>query len=196
MKQIKAILSAVAALVLVGCAHPITLSPDMQKIDAQASANKINKNVAYYIADDQRTKEITTPGGGGDKVSYLPYRDLETAFYKMLSNVFPSVTKLKSPTDAEAINKDNVAYVITPKIETDSHSPSAFTWPPTRFNVVLTCDIADAKGNPVITQKVDGEGKAEFDEFKLDHSLSAKRASEDAMLKMQQALLNAAELKK
>ncbi|RJF96335.1 hypothetical protein D3871_21030 [Noviherbaspirillum saxi] len=148
------------------------------------------------MSEDVRTKEVTTPGGGGDKVSYQPYRDMETAFYKMLTNVFGSVTKLKTAKDAEAISRNNVSYIITPEIVTNSSSPSPFTWPPTKFNVDLTCQITDALGNPVLTKSVSGEGNAEFSEFKSDFSLSGKRASQDALLKMQRVLLEAAELRK
>ena len=54
---------------------------------------------------------VVTPGGGGDKISYQPYRDIETAFYKMLTNVFGNVTKLKTPKDADAISRrQNVRF--------------------------------------------------------------------------------------
>ncbi|MBI1889306.1 MAG: hypothetical protein HYS18_01530 [Burkholderiales bacterium] len=195
--NIAKLLSSIAIVsALVGCAHPITINPDMSKIEPSAGAQPIKKNVAYYIADDVRTKEVVTPGGGGDRVSYQPYRDIETAFYKMLTNVFGNVVKLKSPKDAEAISKNNVAYVITPQLVTDSSSPSPFTWPPTKFKVDLTCSIADAAGNPILSKQVSGAGEAEFDEFKADFSLSARRASQDALLKMQQALSDAQELRK
>lgn len=188
--------SLIVVAALTGCAHPIVMSPDVAKIEPTSGIVPIKKNVAYYIAEDLRTKEVTTPGGGGDKVSYQPYRDMETAFYKMLTNVFGNVTKLKSPNDAEAISKNNVAYVITPQLLTDSSSPSPFTWPPTKFSVDLTCNISDAAGKTVATKKVSGAGNAEFDEFKADFSLSAKRASQDALLKMQQALADEPELRK
>jgi hypothetical protein len=196
MRIIKLVSSLFAAAILVGCAHPIMMTPDVAKIERDAASPPIRKDVAYFIADDLRSREVTTPGGGGDKVSYVPYRDIETGFYKMLTNVFGSVTKLKSPTDMEAIRKNNVAYVITPTVVTNSSSPSPFTWPPTQFYVELTCDITDANGNKVLSQKVMGEGRAEFDEFKSDFSLSAKRGSQDALLKMQRVLLEAPALRK
>jgi hypothetical protein len=31
------------------------------------------KKAAYYISDEDRAREVTTPGGGGDKVRYFPY---------------------------------------------------------------------------------------------------------------------------
>lgn len=195
--RITKLFSSIAVIAaLTGCAHPIVMSPDIGKIEPVANAQPIKKNVAYYIADDIRNKEVITPGGGGDKVSYQPYRDIETAFYKMLTNVFGNVTKLKTPKDADAISKNNIAYVITPQLVTDSSSPSPFTWPPTKFSVDLTCDIADAAGNAVASRKVSGTGAAEFAEFKADFSLSARRASQDALLKMQQALSDVPELRK
>lgn len=196
MRIAKLLTSLIAVAALVGCAHPIVMTPDIAKIEAPAGAQPVKKAVGYYIADDLRAMEVTTPGGGGDKVTYQPYRDIETAFYKMLTNVFGSVVKLKTPKDADAFSKNNVAYVITPRIVTDSSSPSPFTWPPTKFSVDLTCDVSDVTGNHVLTQKVSGLGQAEFSEFKSDFSLSAKRASEDALLKMQQALSAAPELRK
>jgi hypothetical protein len=195
MRVVSIISSIFVIAAITGCAHPIVISPDIGKIERDTSNNQITKNVAYYIPDDIKTKEVITPGGGGDKVSYHPYRDIETAFYKMLTNVFTNVTKLKTPQDAEALGKNNVSYIITPQLTTDSSSPSPFTWPPTKFSMDLTCSVADAQGNVIITKKVSGEGKAEFSEFKSDFSLSGKRASEDALLKMQRALLETAELK-
>ncbi|HSW15551.1 MAG TPA: hypothetical protein VLI06_22065 [Solimonas sp.] len=184
-----------AAIALSGCAHSIAIGPDLAKIERDSSAQPIKKNVAYYIAEDVRNMEITTPGGGGDKVTYRPYKDTETAFYKMLTNVFASVSVLQSPNDAEAISKNNVSYVITPQLVTNSSSSSALTWPPTQFSVDMVCAINDASGNSIATKSVNGQGNAEFSEFKQDFSLSGKRASEDALLKMQRALLDSPELR-
>lgn len=190
------ILSIVVPVVLTACAHPIVISPNIEKIVVSKTNQPIQKNVAYFIADDLRAKQVTTPGGGGDKVSYLPYRDIEMAFYKMLTNVFPNATKLKTPNDAETIRKNGISYIITPSIVTDSSSPSPFTWPPTKFSAELSCNITDAAGNPILVAKVSGQGAAEFSEFKTDFSMSGKRATEDALLKMQRALLDAPELRR
>jgi hypothetical protein len=195
--RIAKLVSSIAAIVaLAGCAHPVVISPGIDKIERDTASKPIPKSVAYYISDDFRNKQVITPGGGGDRVSYQPYRDIETAFYKMLTNVFGNVVTLKNPKDAEALSKNNVSYIVTPQIVTNSSSPSPFTWPPTKFNVELTCAVTDAAGNPVTTQKVSGEGNAEFSEFKRDFSLSGKRAAQDALLKMQRALLETPDLRK
>ncbi|AXQ27266.1 hypothetical protein D0B54_00540 [Solimonas sp. K1W22B-7] len=178
-----------AAILLSGCAHTIAIGPDVAKIERDATAQPIKKSVGYYISEESRNLEVTTPGGGGDKVNYRPYKDTETAFYKMLTNVFDNVAVLQLPNDAEAISKNKVSYIITPQLVTNSSSSSALTWPPTDFTVDMTCTISDAAGNTVATKAVNGQGKAEFSEFKSDFSLSGKRASEDALLKMQRALL-------
>ncbi|MDP9108147.1 MAG: hypothetical protein M3N23_03635 [Pseudomonadota bacterium] len=185
-----------AAVIVTGCAHPITINPDFSKLERDAAQQPINKSVGYFIAPSVRDLPVETPGGGGDKVTYLPYRDLEPAIYKMLSNVFTGVTRLTSASGDPAVQKNNLVLIVTPKLTTTSSSPSPLTWPPTVFGVELSLDVADAAGKPVMTYKAVGEGKAEFSEFKVDFGLSARRASQDALLKMQKTLLNAPELRK
>lgn len=192
MRFTKLIFYVLIAAAVTGCAHPIVISPDISKIERDSSAQVIPKNVGYYILDD-REKEVTTSGGGGDKVRYKPYKDIETGFYKMLSNVFKSVSVLKSDKDA-AISKNEINYVISLDVSTNSSSSSMFTWPPTTFGVNLNCDIKDATGKNITSLLTVGEGHAEFDEFKSDFSLAGKRASQDALMKMQRALLGVPEL--
>jgi len=192
MNLIKRLALIAALAVLAGCAHDITVSPDIAKIDRPRSAERIDAPVAYYIPAELMMQKVTTPGGGGDKVSYTPYKDIETAFYKMLTNVFKSVTKAKGTTGADT---DGARFVIAPKIHTNSSSPSPFTWPPTRFTTEITSVITDASGKQVTTISVAAEGAAEFDEFKRNFSLSAQRSTEAVLLKLQDALLAAPELR-
>lgn len=192
--RVRLALTIAAALVVSACAHPMAIGPDISRIERDASLRPIERNVGYYIAPHKLEESVNTPGGGGDSVTYKPYRDIEAAFYKMLGNVFAGVTKLKSPNDAEAIGRNSISYVITPEITTNSSSSSIFTWPPTQFTVYLTCSIADQNGTPVTRTMVTGNGQAEFEEFKSDFSLSGKRAALDAILKMQDALLRHPEL--
>jgi hypothetical protein len=195
MRLNSAILYLVFIAIASGCAHPLTIGPDIAKIERSGNQQPIDKHVAYYIAADSRDKAVTTPGGGGDSVTYRPYRDIEAGYYKMLSNVFKGVTLLKTPNDAEAIGKNGVLYIITPEVSTDSSSPSPFTWPPTKFTVNLTCNIVDTTGKTIKAASVRGEGQAEYDEFKSDFSLSGRRATLDALLKMQNVLFNMPELR-
>ena len=48
-------------------------------------------------------------------------------------------------------------------------------------------------GAPVAQIKVQGEGRAEFDEFKSDFSLSAKRAAQDALRKLIKSIQDSAD---
>lgn len=195
MRPIRYIASVFAVALVAGCAHPILVSPDIAGIERDANSRPIEKNVGYYIPPEYRALAVTTPGGGGDKVTYYPYRDIETAFYKMLSNVFKDVTMLKTPDDAETISKRMVRYVFTPTITTNSSSSSNVTWVPTRFTLNLTCSITDGSGKTIARKSVTGEGRAEYFEFKSDYSLSAKRAARDALLKMQSVLMTSPELR-
>lgn len=190
MRTYFAIAAALGFALLGGCAHQIQITPNIGKIDRDIHTQpKIKQNVGYIISDEVAAQEVTTPGGGGDKIRYFPYRDTETGIYKMLTNVFESVTKLKNAGDNEAIVANKIDYVITTGLATNSSSPSAFTWPPTKFSVDMTCTVKDPSGKLIDTKKVIGEGRAEFDEFKADHGLAGKRATEDALLKMQARLL-------
>ncbi|MCG5262249.1 hypothetical protein EM868_11305 [Cupriavidus gilardii] len=187
--------AAAAALVaLAGCAHPIIIATD-KSAPAEPIEKKVQKNVGFVVPDNLLAKEVITPGGGGDKVSYLPYRDLELPLYSTLSNVFANATKLKSTDDRAAIEKAQLSYIVTPEITTDSSSDSAFTWPPTRFTVNMTCTVTDLSGNVVLKKVVTGQGNAEFAEFKKNFALSAQRASEDMLMKLQKMLDDAPELR-
>jgi hypothetical protein len=156
----------------------------------------IDKNVGYYISKENRDKQVITAGGGGDKVSYYPYKELEPALQKALSNVFHRVYTLQSPTDTQAIETQGIAYVFVPTISTNSSSDSVLTWPPTRFTVVLACKAVDPQGKTIWERQFTGEGAAEFGEFKSDFSLAAKRASASAFGQFQQALARDEELRR
>jgi hypothetical protein len=116
---------------------------------------------------------------------------MEAGFYKVLGNCFADVVRLKLSGDEAAFSQHKVGYIITPQLKTDSSSPSPFTWPPTRFTVDLSANITDSAG-----KTVQGVDHAEFDEFKMEYSLSGRRAMEDALQKLQQLLSDAKELGK
>lgn len=197
MKRIISTFCAVlATAALFGCAHPINMNPDLAAVKASDTAGPIDKHVGFHISDASKAIEVTTPGGGGDKVRYFPYRDLEPGFYKALSESFREVSKIANPRDRAAVKASGVALVITPEITTDSSSNSAFTWPPTKFTVTLTCTVVDANDQPLQALKVSGEGQASFSEFKANFSLAAVRASNDALAKLMKAIKESPELRK
>jgi len=175
-------LALVTVALLAACAHPISMEPS--KLPEISASNLVQKKVGYVITDANRTKEVTTPGGGGDKVSYFPYRDLEKGIRTALRAVYQDVTSLTSATDLAAIDQAGVSYVFTPEITTTSSSPSPFTWPPTQFTAEVSCTVTDAKGAVVAKVMANGQGAAEFSEFKSDFSLSARRAAADVVEKL------------
>lgn len=183
-----------SALLAVGCAHQINITPPLNTLDGN-NAVKINKTVGYYISPTDRAKEVETPGGGGDKVKYLPYPETEPALNKILTNLYANVVLVPSLEDKQFIASKQIAYIFVPSITTDSGSDSALTWPPTRFTVSLDTKAMGPNGNVVWQKKVKGEGKAEFSEFKHDFSLSARLASKQAFQNLQQAIAASAELR-
>lgn len=186
---LKALLISLTVLAT-GCAHQIQLTPDLAAVRG-VEATAIDKNAGYYISAVDKAKEVITPGGGGDKVKYYPYKDTEAVLNTVLSKVFARVYSVPSLTDEAFIQEKGITYIFKPAIKTDSHSSSAFTWPPTSFTFELTCEVTDAAGNTVWTKTVSAEGNAEFDEFKSDFSLSARRATEKAYTMMLEEIINA-----
>lgn len=176
------------AFLLGGCAHPIQLTPDPAALVGTGTAPKIDRSAVLLITDAQLAQEVITPGGGGDKVSYKPYKDLQTGIYVALGEVFTRVGLASSPNDPR-IGTDPATVVVTPTITTTSYSPSIFTWPPTIFTISLELAFRDPGGTKTVaTVRVQGEGRAEFDEFKSDFSLSSKRAAQDVLARMIKAI--------
>jgi hypothetical protein len=184
MIQKKVFLPLTVPLLLMGCAHKINLTPPLNTLDRQALAQSI-KNVGYYISPEDKAKEVTTPGGGGDKVKYTTYADLEPALKHALDNLFADVHAVPAPDDAEFLSKNEISYIFTPSFVTDSSSSSLLTWPPTDFTIKMTCTANDPQGNTVWKSKIEGNGQAEFSEFKHDLSLSARRAAKNVFTKFE-----------
>jgi hypothetical protein len=183
-----AALAVVVAVGVGGCAHPISLQSDSAALVGSNKATpKIDRKAALAIADEAKKREVTTPGGGGDKVSYFPYRDLETGLYVAMSETFTSVSKVNGLSDPK-IAQEGITLVLVPEITTQSHSPSLVTWPPTVFTIDVAATVKSPDNRTLKQFKVQGEGRAEFDEFKNDHSLSAKRAAMDMLNKLVKAL--------
>jgi|GEM_PF-6806081 len=83
--SIRFLVILVLASCLSACAHSIVISPlETPKRDGQ---NLCPKNVAYVMTDVDRNKQVTTEGGGGDKVIYFPFRDLEKAIRDSLKAI-------------------------------------------------------------------------------------------------------------
>ena len=174
----------IVTAVLVGCAHQINITPPLNTLDS-TDIIKIDKIVGYYISAADRTKQVTTAGGGGDKVKYLPYQESEPALKQILSNLFAEAVAISSLDDKQFLLNNKITYVFVPTIDTVSSSESVVTWPPTKFTLTLDCRAIDDTGGVVWQKKVHGEGRATFSEFKHDFALAARRASKEAFLSLQ-----------
>ncbi len=193
MINAKYLLVLAAASILAACAHPIVISPDPGSLPT--SSEKISKNIGFVITAADRGLEVTSPGGGGDNVSYLPYRDLEFAIYSTLSSVFTNAVPLTTTEDKNKISSNQLNLIFVPTIKTTSSSESIFTWPPTFFSIMIDYKILDPVGALISSGRAMGEGRAEFSEFKSDFGLSAKRAGTDVFIKLKDKLLSSPELK-
>lgn len=174
------------ASLLGACAHPIVISPLKTPIRGDASLS--SRNVAYVMTDGDRNKQVTTEGGGGDKVSYFPYRDLEKAVRDALRAVYSDVFVIKSSSDSGAIRENGISLIFAPEISTSSNSQSAFTWPPTQFTIDLSCNVTDSAGNDISRIRVVGSGAAEFSELRTDFGLAGRRAASELAEKLKQEI--------
>jgi len=180
----QAIAAAIAAL-LVGCAHPISVTPDASKLSLGLDPKqRTEAKVAYQVSATELALEVTTPGGGGDAVRYFPYRDMDEGIERMLGVVFTQVSR----SGTTLVGRAGTDYVITPAIVTNSGSDGLLTWPPSNFTVDLTLTIRRASGEIVASPRVVGHGHAADGERIFDHGIAGRRATEDALLKMRDQL--------
>ena len=182
--------------VVAGCAHPMTMKPDITGLALPAGATVIARNIGLHISPANRAKEVTTAGGGGDKVSYHPFADIETGLYKVLGNTFQNVDLLNSLSDVNSIAKHTLTLVATPEITTTTSSKGFFTWMASDFTVQLSCKFTDVAGREITTVSTTGTGHAVFAELKSDFSVAGERASRDALDKLQVAILQSEALHK
>lgn len=188
----RSLLPALCALLISACAHPISINP--QQTPERPQSNLKAKKVAYVMSDTERNKQVTTAGGGGDKVSYYPYKDAEKAIRDGLRSVYQDVIVIKSAQDTQAIRENAIDLIYTPVITTASSSDSAFTWPPTFFRISLSCNVTDNKGTLLKNMEIEGNGYAEFSEFKSNFGLAGNRATSDLSSKLRKEILNSPEL--
>lgn len=180
---------------LVGCAHPIIITPDLQALK-KTDKDYIQVTVGYYISPNDRENYVYSPGGGGDRVYYYPYRELEPALQKVLFNQFQNVQKLDLMISPEYLRANDLAFAFLPEITTDSASDGLFTWMPTSFTVNLQCKAFSQNGKKIWEGKYIGVGTATTDELMKDFSLAAKRASEKVFKEMSNDLSKVKEFRR
>lgn len=193
--KLKLYLLMVSVLFITGCAHKIQIQPDTIQLDPVNNSQKIQATAGYYISPELKNKEVITPGGGGDRVRYNPYKDLEGGFQKVLKNSFVNVKELSS-NQAMYTSQQNVDYIISLDIETNSSSASMFTWPPTWFGVSLNTEIFNTKTKKIERISVKGEGTATYSTFIFNKGKSGQNASLQALQKLQTSLIESDYFKK
>jgi len=177
-----------------GCAHRINITPDTAMMNSIQNSDKIQGTAGYCITPEMRQKEVITPAGGGDRVRYTPYKDIEEGFKDVLENVFLEVRSLDSNV-APNINNNSVDYVVSLEIDTDSSSASMLTWPPTWFGVSLETELFNTETKETTKVSVKGEGSATYSKFIMNKGITGQEATLDALEKLQMALLSSNELK-
>ena len=117
-RVVRRLIAILGVCALAACAHPVRISPQLDM--ARETSRLIDARVGYRITDAQRTQEVTTPGGGGDKISYVPYRDLEPGFYQTLASVFSAVFVVPEAEVEAFVREKQLRFVFTPAIRTSS----------------------------------------------------------------------------
>ena len=92
-----------------GAKHQIVITPLETPVRVDVSHS--SKRVAYVMKETDRFMEVISEGGGGDNVSYYPYRDLEKAIRDALRAVYSDVFVIKSFKDSNAIQENDISFV-------------------------------------------------------------------------------------
>jgi hypothetical protein len=188
----KRLLMLASIVALGGCAHSISIVPDVNKVGREESKTRIQKQVGYFISEKDRVLRVTTPAGGGDSVKYTPYADIEPGIVRVLSNVFAGVHVIKDLQDKKFLKDKDVSYVFILTITTGSSSRNSFFWPPTDFTVSLECIATDGQFREVWRKTVRAEGGLIAVKQTLsDRGIAGRSAAENA-LKLLQAELEVA----
>ncbi len=182
----RAIAGCLLALLLSACAHPVNIRPAL--VLSTDRSTQIDKKVGYRITDAQRVLQSTTPGGGGDKISYHLYKDLEPGLFDTLSSVFSAVYVVPDKGADQFIAEKNLSFVFTPEFQSNSSSSNIIFWNPTDFTLKLRVRAMDESGKEVWTREFTAEGKAPAG-GSLVETPAAQAAAIDVFKQLQQALI-------
>lgn len=170
-----AVAAVSAVTTLAGCANPTPAGTA-----AQSQGQLIQKKVAYVMSAGDSGRQVYAPGTSGDVAS----RQLEQSGLDALRAVYTDVVVVPSAKDTAGIQAAGISYVFTPQIKADFSAPSPFAKPLTVFNTEVVCIVTNPAGSELTRVKANGAGKAEFDEFRYDPGLAARRASSDLSAKL------------
>jgi hypothetical protein len=195
MNSRKLLLALVFALTLMNtaCSQLIVISPHASTTPSEGS-KKVPKKVGMFISDANLAAETRHPHGGGDTVVYLPYRDLETPIFRVLQQSFQDAARLNDLNDS-IITTDSLSILAIPKIETTSTSGIFGMWAPNEFSVTIRCEFLSATTRaPIVEISATGKGTARAGELMNETSLAARRATQEAIEKFRQVLLEQTEV--
>jgi hypothetical protein len=176
MRSIKWFSAALAMAALTAYAHAASIAPDLDKIAREPSRAPMEAKVFYYIAPTDLDKQVTAQGPKGATLQFQPYKDIEAGFHKMLTNVFTDVSRIQAPDPSQS---DTFVYVVRMSMTT-AVSPS-----PGEMSVTLNCVVDDENGHEAAQIRVTGHGKSASG----DVTVAGQHAAEQALLKMQKAML-------
>lgn len=173
-------------LLFSGCAHKISLEGDINRKDVSLGDKKNTSKVGLYVNQSENTKEFISDGGGGDKLSYYPYKDISKMLYKALKGTFKNIQKVSNND-----KNSNIKYFFKiANIETSSSSSSFAFWPPEEFSIKIDLQVFDKSQKMIWGKEVIGHGSAVRSEFLNDFSIAARKASKDAVMKLYDEIIS------
>lgn len=175
---------------IIGCAHSITITPPLHTVDVDG-VTKVEKNVGYFISQENLKKRVITSAGGGDKVKYFPYKESEPILKKVLSNRYKNVYAIPALDDGQFIATNYISYIFIPKIDTESSSRSSWVWPPTDFTMSIDCKVLDPSGQEIWQTSVQGEAHIGIPDATRVHGLAGGKATKDAFSKLLKEIVDA-----
>jgi hypothetical protein len=173
-----------AMFVTAGCAHPVSVRPDIN----YPSGQTVDTSVGYFISDANRKLEVTTPAGGGDKIRYFPYRDMEPAILSTLGSVFHKVYSVPETGRTAYVTDHHLTFVFEPILTTNSSGNSAIFWPATEFDLTIKVTALNASGQVLWNRDFTGHGHIEKGRSLIDVP-PAKEAATEAFGKLRKALI-------
>ncbi len=189
MKKLLCLLSVV---LISGCAHNIKITPDQVPTSTQTKSKTV---VGYYVSAADKAVKNTTPGGGGDKVSYQLTKDMEYGFFSALNESYETVKVLEASHDAQKMKADGISLVFEPKFNSTSSGSSLLIWPADKFTITVQCKAYDQAGTLILDKSFVGEGTATNSELMGNFALAANRAATAVLAQVKKELAANAALK-
>jgi hypothetical protein len=188
----KKILSFLSIALISGCAHNIKISPEQTPANTQAKSKTV---VAYYVSAADKVLKSTTPGGGGDKVSYQLAKDMEYGFFTILNGTYETVKVLEASHDVGKMKTDGVALMFEPKFTSTSSGSSMLIWPADKFSITIQCKAYNAAGVLILDKAFTGNGVATSKELMGNFALAANKAATDVLDQVKKEITTNAALK-